>query len=103
MLLQKNIKICFGDQEKIMELIAGFFFYFLFFYFLSSSFFSFFNFQDILNNNKRYFARADGNYRANKWTIFWYGLKGFDLMQFYKEYSLSLDPTFHQINKSTFT
>lgn len=53
--------------------------------------------------NNWYFARADGSYRAGRWTVFWYGLKGFDLMQFYKDYSMNLAPTFHQKIENTFS
>ena len=53
--------------------------------------------------NNWYFARADGAYRAGRWTVFWYGLQGFDLMQFYKDYSMNLPPTFHQKIEDTFS
>lgn len=55
------------------------------------------------NINNWYFQRAHGNCRVDRWKVFWYGLRGFDMMQFYKDSCGSLPATFHQKLPSTFS
>jgi bifunctional N-acetylglutamate synthase/kinase len=46
--------------------------------------------------NPWYFARAHGSLRLDRWTVFWYGLRGRDMMSFYRDHCQELLPTFHQ-------
>jgi len=46
--------------------------------------------------NPWYFQRAHGSLSLDKWVVFWYGMKGHDMMAFYRDYCDNLVPTFYQ-------
>src|SRR5690606_36579756 len=43
--------------------------------------------------NAWYFQQADGSYRRDRWTVFWYGLDSFDDVRASIEIALALPPT----------
>jgi acetylglutamate synthase len=44
--------------------------------------------------NGWYFQQADGSYKRDQWTVFWYGLDGFDRVERCVETALALPATF---------
>lgn len=45
--------------------------------------------------NPWYFQQAQGSYRAGRWTVFWYGLEGWDEVRACVEHALALPATLH--------
>ncbi len=45
--------------------------------------------------NSWYFQEAEGTYRSGAWTVFWYGLSGFDEIQQCVEIALNMPATLH--------
>ena len=43
--------------------------------------------------NSWYFQESDGTYKDDTWTVFWYGIEGFDEMKKCVEIALSMPPT----------
>ena len=46
--------------------------------------------------NPWYFQQADGSYRSGRWTVFWYGLEGFDEIRTCIDHALSLPATLRE-------
>ena len=46
--------------------------------------------------NPWYFQQADGSYRSGRWTVFWYGLEGFDEIRACIDHALSLPATLRE-------
>jgi acetylglutamate kinase len=46
--------------------------------------------------NPWYFQQADGSYKAGPWTVFWYGLEGFDPIKACIDHALSLPATLRE-------
>lgn len=46
--------------------------------------------------NPWYFQQAEGSYKAGRWTVFWYGLSGFDEIKACVEHALSLPATLRE-------
>jgi acetylglutamate kinase len=46
--------------------------------------------------NPWYFQQAEGSYRKGRWTVFWYGLSGFDEIKACVEHALSLPATLRE-------
>jgi acetylglutamate kinase len=43
--------------------------------------------------NPWYFQQADGSHKSGRWTVFWYGLSGFDEIRACIDHALALPPT----------
>jgi len=46
--------------------------------------------------NPWYFQQSQGSYRTDRWTVFWYGLDGFDEIKACVDYALSLPATLRE-------
>ena len=49
--------------------------------------------SDLSAVRTRAVKQADGSYKSGRWTVFWYGLEGFDEIRACIDHALSLPPT----------